>query len=48
MWVSTDAQAVLENVEEELSLAFNRLFDYISGENDRGERREGFKIAMAN
>ena len=37
MWVSTTVAAVVDNVDEQLDNAFNTLFGYISGENDRGE-----------
>ena len=37
MWVSTTVAAVVDNVDEQLGIAFDRLFNYISGENDRGE-----------
>ena len=37
MWVSTDYEAVLDTIDEQSSEAFNRLFEYISGENDRSQ-----------
>ena len=43
MWVSTTVEAVPDNVDEQLGLAFDRLFNYISGENDRG-KSENFHI----
>ena len=41
MWVSTTVTAdTPEEANEQLSIAFNRLFNYIEGENERGEKNK--------
>ena len=37
MWVSTDFQVMMADYDQASGDAFNRLFEYISGENSRNE-----------